>query len=87
MTSLFIPLLFVCWSNGECTAFCYPVERFEEQKQCELYLETWSGNLVDQMINGGSIPFNYKAECQAHPDGKIPTIVTPSIEQNEGIKT
>ena len=26
MTSLFVPLLFVCWSNGECTAFFDPVE-------------------------------------------------------------
>tara|TARA_B100000941_G_scaffold287475_1_gene262712 strand:+ start:10340 stop:10603 length:264 start_codon:yes stop_codon:yes gene_type:complete len=87
MTSLFVPLLFVCWSNGECTAFFDPVERFKDEKQCEIYLETWSGNLIDQINNRSALPFSYKAECQDHPNGQIPAIVSPTPEPIEGIKT
>ncbi len=87
MGSLFVPLMFVCWINGECLSLYHQDERFEDQAQCKKFLEGWSAELIDGMFQNSTMPFSYKTECQSFPDGIVPQVVYPKKVFEEGVKT
>ena len=87
MGSLIVPLMFVCWINGECLSLYHQDERFEDQAQCEKFLEGWSAELIDGMFQNSTMPFSYKTECQSFPDGIVPQVVYPKKVFEEGVKT
>ena len=87
MGSLFVPLMFVCWINGECLSLYHQDERFEDQAQCEKFLEGRSAELIDGMFQNSTMPFSYKTECQSFPDGIVPQVVYPKKVFEEGVKT
>ena len=87
MGSLFVPLMFVCWINRECLSLYHQDERFEDQAQCEKFLEGWSAELIDGMFQNSTMPFSYKTECQSFPDGIVPQVVYPKKVFEEGVKT
>ena len=86
MGSLFVPLIFVCWINGECVSLYHQDERFEKQTQCEKFLEGWSTNVIDGLFHSSTMPFSFKAEWQQFPDGVVPRFVFPK-KIIEGVKT
>lgn len=86
MGSLFVPLIFVCWINGECVSLYHQDERFEKQTQCEKFLEGWSTNVIDGLFHSSTMPFSFKTECQQFPDGVVPRVVFPK-KIIEGVKT